>query len=91
MEMSSATDIAARLGATSVDGKIDMVHGLLNGALDFSGPNLAELAPLIGTDLGGSAKGKVVLRSRSGKQDVTLDVTADSLTSLRRAQSPRRR
>jgi translocation and assembly module TamB len=77
----SATDIAARLGATSVDGRLDVVHGLLNGTLDLSSPNLAELAPLIGTDVGGSAKGKVVVSSRSGKQDVTLDVTADSLTA----------
>lgn len=78
-EKISASDVAARLGATSVNGKIDVIGGLLNGALDFASPNLAELAPLIGTDLSGSATGKVALRSRSGKQDVTLDVTADSL------------
>jgi len=75
----SATDIAARLGQTSVTGKIDVLDGLLNGTLDLSSPALAELAPLIGTDLRGSASGKVALRARGGKQDVTLDLTADSL------------
>ncbi|MDQ7250610.1 translocation/assembly module TamB domain-containing protein [Dongia sedimenti] len=78
-EKISATDISARLGAAGATGKIDVAGGLLDGVFDFTSPNLAELAPLIGTDLGGSAKGKVALRPRSGKQDVTLDVTADTL------------
>jgi translocation and assembly module TamB len=77
----SASDLSARLGATSVTGKLDVVAGLLNGALDFASPNLAELAPLSGTDLGGSAKGKLVLKPRAGKQDVTLDLAADTLAA----------
>jgi translocation and assembly module TamB len=77
----SATDVVARLGSTGVNGKVGLAGGLLDGALDFSSPMLAELAPLIGTDLGGSVQGKVALRPRGGKQDVSLDVRADSLAA----------
>jgi translocation and assembly module TamB len=75
----SATGIAARLGATSLAGKLDVSGGLLNGAFDFTSPALAELAPLIGTDLRGSAQGRIALTPRGGKQSVDLEMTADSL------------
>jgi translocation and assembly module TamB len=78
----SATGIAARLGQTSLNGKLDVTGGLLNGALDFTSPALAELAPLIGTDLRGSAQGKIALTPRGGKQNASLEVTGDSLETV---------
>jgi translocation and assembly module TamB len=77
----SASDLAAQLGATSVTGKLDLVGGLLDGDLALASPNLAELAPLAGTDLSGSAKGAVALRASKGKQNVTLDLTVDQLAA----------
>ncbi|GAB2177117.1 translocation/assembly module TamB domain-containing protein [Dongia sp. agr-C8] len=77
----AAASLDARLGATSVTGKLDIVGGLLNGTLAFASPNLGELAPLIGTALGGSAKGTAELRAAKGKQNVALDLTAFQLAA----------
>ncbi|WP_395014884.1 translocation/assembly module TamB domain-containing protein [Dongia sp.] len=77
----TAANLDARLGATSVTGKLDIVGGLLNGTLAFASPNLGELAPLLGTALGGSAEGSVELRAAKGKQDVALDLTADQFAA----------
>jgi translocation and assembly module TamB len=77
----TASNLDLRLGATRVTGKLDAVGGLLSGDLALAAANLGELAPLIGTDLGGRARGMVALRANQGKQNVTLDLTADQLTA----------
>jgi translocation and assembly module TamB len=77
----SASNLAARLGATSVTGKLDIVGGLLNGDLALAAPTLAELSPFAGTELSGTAKGAIALRAAKGKQNVTLDLTADQLAA----------
>lgn len=77
----TASNLDLRLGATRVTGKLDAVGGLLNGDLALAGADLGELAPLVGTELGGSAEGKVALRANQGRQNVTLDLTADQLTA----------
>jgi translocation and assembly module TamB len=74
----SATGLAARLGATQVNGKVDVVQGLLDGDLTFSSA-LRELSSLAGTDLDGNASGKIALRAAKGKQNATVTATVGSL------------
>ena len=77
----SAHDLIARLGSTSLQGKLDMADGLITSDLALASPSLGELDDLAGTPLEGAVKGTIALRPVDGKQSATLDIAADSVAA----------
>ncbi|MBN9000119.1 MAG: hypothetical protein J0H54_12255, partial [Rhizobiales bacterium] len=82
-------DLDFSLGGVHAAGAVALAGGIATGRLTIAASNLADLAPLILTEIGGRLDADVVLDAAGGKQRVAVKGTARDLAfagnSLRQA------
>ncbi|HET6620856.1 MAG TPA: translocation/assembly module TamB domain-containing protein [Dongiaceae bacterium] len=75
----AARNVAFALGKSTVTGDVAMVNGLLTGKLALDAPELGEIAPLAGTDMGGAVSATIALDGTKGQQGAHLAATGRNI------------
>jgi translocation and assembly module TamB len=80
-ERISAQKLALDLGKSTITGDVAVVKSLLSGKLMLEAPDLAEIAPLAGTDLNGKLSAALALDGTTGRQSAQVTGSGHAISA----------
>ncbi|HET6221862.1 MAG TPA: hypothetical protein VFE11_06830, partial [Dongiaceae bacterium] len=80
-ERIAAQKLALALGKSRITGDVAMVKSLLSGKLMLDAPDLAEIAPLAGTDMSGALSAALALDGAKNQQSAQLTASGHNISA----------
>ncbi|HUS55871.1 MAG TPA: translocation/assembly module TamB domain-containing protein [Thermohalobaculum sp.] len=77
------TEMRAKMQSVSLSGRavVDLETNLIDGAFDVSSADIAPAGRFLGANLGGGARGQVVMTPSNGRQNLTADLNLTHLST----------